>query len=218
VPGPVTFQLFERGFDSRIALWLAAVLIGTGIPGLLGRLPGSRPAPTSSASRGRPNPLYRRICYTVAWSELIAYTSINLAGLAGAVATGRWQLRQIYDAAYFPIVVTVWILGALGGCARQTVNQGRRRRTALLLWHRLGGDGRAPRVVAPVAHAARGFAPDLAKLAVFAGILTFMGLLARRGLLPRTRRIVQGNGPYPTERFPAPGRLVDVAGVRVPPS
>jgi len=33
-PGPLTFDLFERGFDSRMALWLAAVLIGTGIAGL----------------------------------------------------------------------------------------------------------------------------------------------------------------------------------------
>src|SRR5262245_23614443 len=29
-PGPLTFDLFERGFDSRMALWLATVLIGTG--------------------------------------------------------------------------------------------------------------------------------------------------------------------------------------------
>lgn len=194
VPGPVTFQLFERGFDFRIALWLAAVLIGTGIPGLLGRLPGVEPAPyIIRFTEDRPNPLYRRICYTVAWSELIAYTSINLAGLAGAVATGRWQLRQIYDSAYFPIVVTVWILGALGRLPRvkpSTRGEGDERRyfygtvwavmaahpVLWLLWRTLP----------------RGFAPDLAKLAVFAGILTIMGLLARRGLLPRTRKIVPG--------------------------
>ena len=44
-PGPLTFDLFERGFDARMALWLGAVLVGTGIAGLRGRLPGVEPAP-----------------------------------------------------------------------------------------------------------------------------------------------------------------------------
>ena len=44
-PGPLTFDLFERGFDSRMALWLGAVLVGTGIAGLRGRLPGVEPKP-----------------------------------------------------------------------------------------------------------------------------------------------------------------------------
>ena len=44
-PGPLTLDLFERGFDSRMALWLAAVLIGTGIAGLRGRLPGVEAKP-----------------------------------------------------------------------------------------------------------------------------------------------------------------------------
>ena len=48
-PGPLTFDLFERGFDSRMALWLGAVLVGTGIAGLRGRLPGVEPSRTSSA-------------------------------------------------------------------------------------------------------------------------------------------------------------------------
>ena len=49
-PGPLTFDLFERGFDSRMALWLGAVLVGTGIAGLRGKLPGVEPRRTSSAS------------------------------------------------------------------------------------------------------------------------------------------------------------------------
>src|SRR5260221_4630021 len=44
-PGPLTFDLFERGFDARILLWLGAVLLGTGIVGLRGLLPGVVPAP-----------------------------------------------------------------------------------------------------------------------------------------------------------------------------
>jgi hypothetical protein len=57
LPGPLTFDLFEHGFDPRILLWLAIVMIATGVAGLLGRLPGTeaRPlipkrAPSSSAS------------------------------------------------------------------------------------------------------------------------------------------------------------------------
>ena len=35
--GPLTFDLFARGFDARMALWLGAVLVGTGMAGLRGR-------------------------------------------------------------------------------------------------------------------------------------------------------------------------------------
>jgi hypothetical protein len=45
VPGPLTFDLFEHGFDWRMALWLGLVLAGTGIAGIRGRLPGVEPAP-----------------------------------------------------------------------------------------------------------------------------------------------------------------------------
>ena len=38
----------------------------------------------------------------------------------------------------------------------------------------------------------RSRAGDVAKLVVFLGILTLTGLMARRGALPRTRRIVPG--------------------------
>lgn len=194
VPGPLTFQLFERGFDSRMALWLGVVLAGTGIPGLLGRLPGVEPAPyIIRFTEDRPNPLYRRICYTVAWSELIAYTAINLAGLAGAVATGRWQLRQIYDYAYFPIVITVWILGALGKLPRvkaSTRGEGDERRYFYgTVWAVMAAQ---PVLWLMWKTLPRGFAPDLLKLAVFVAILAFMGYLAWRGVLPRTRKIVPG--------------------------
>src|SRR5580693_1859198 len=68
-PGPLTFDLFERGFDSRMALWLGAVLLSTGIAGLRGRLPGVEPKPyINRFTEDRPNPLYRRVCYTFAWS------------------------------------------------------------------------------------------------------------------------------------------------------
>src|SRR4030095_10151487 len=112
-PGPLTFDLFERGFDSRMALWLTLVIAGTGMAALRGRLPGVEPRPyIIRFTEDRPNPLYRRVCYTLAWSEVVAFAVLNVAGLVTAIWTGAWHLRQFYDAAYFPIVITIWILGA----------------------------------------------------------------------------------------------------------
>ena len=44
-PGPLTFDLFNRGFDRRTLLWLGLVVVGTGIAGLFGKLPGVEPRP-----------------------------------------------------------------------------------------------------------------------------------------------------------------------------
>src|SRR4029434_8644388 len=98
-----------------MALWLGVVLVCTGIAGLRGRLPGVEPRPyIIRFTEDRPNPLYRRVCYTLAWSEVIAFAVLNVAGLVMALTTGVWRMRQLYDAAYFPIVIAIWILGALG--------------------------------------------------------------------------------------------------------
>jgi hypothetical protein len=110
-----------------------------------------------------------------------------------AVMTGRWQLRQIYDLAYFPLVGVVVMLGTLGVLPRtraSTKLEGYERRAfyggvwtvstaQLVLWPLW-------RILPP----GRGF--DLLKLAICVGLLLFMGNLARRGLLPRTRPIVAG--------------------------
>jgi hypothetical protein len=194
VPGPLTFDLFAHGFDPRMALWLGAVLIGTAIAGLRGRLPGVEPQPyIIRFTEDRPNPLYRRICYTLAWSEVIAFAVLNTVGLIAAIVTGRWQLRQLYDLAYFPIVIVVWLAGALGRLPRvkrSTEGEGHERRyfygsvwavcvaqpVLWLLWK-----------VLPHSRAA-----DAVKLVVFIGILAYVGRLARRGVLPRTRPIVPG--------------------------
>ncbi|HEU4890658.1 MAG TPA: hypothetical protein VFT47_03860 [Vicinamibacterales bacterium] len=193
-PGPLTFQLFERGFDRRMVTWLAVVLIGTGIAGLRGRLPGVEPAPyILRFTEDRPNPLYRRVCYTLAWSEVIAFAVLNMAGLAYAVVSGHWALRQMYDSAYFPIVITIWVLGVLGVLPRvkpSTQGEGHERRffygsvwavcmAQPILW-----------VLWKLLPQARG--ADAIKLAVFLAILAWAGNLARKGLLPRTRPILPG--------------------------
>ena len=194
VPGPLTFDLFERGFDVRMAAWLGAVLLGSGIAGWRGRLPGVEPSPyIVRFTEDKVNPLYRRICYTAAWSDMISFAVLNVAGLAYAVATGEWRLRQIYGHAYFPLAIVLWICGALGQLPRvrsSTKGEGAERRYFYgtvwavcaaepilgILWKAL-----------PRSHAA-----DIVKLLVFAGVLAVMGYAASLGRLPRTRAIVAG--------------------------
>ena len=131
-PGPLTFDLFERGFDSRMALWLGLVMLLTGIAGVRGKLPGVEPAPyIIRFTEDRPNPLYRRVCYTFAWSAAITFAVLNIAGLVVAIVTGQWYLKQIYRYAYFPIAGTIWLLGALGRLPRvmaSTKGEGHERR------------------------------------------------------------------------------------------
>ena len=133
------------------------------------------------------------MCYTFAWSAAITFALLNLAGLCWAIATGEWRLRQIYDAAYFPIAGIIWMLGLFGVLPRvkaSTRGEGHERRyfygtvwavciaqpILWLLWS-----------VLPAARWA-----DLLKVIVFVGILAYVGRLARWGRLPRTRPIIPG--------------------------
>ena len=193
-PGPLTFDLFEHGFDRRMMLWLGCVLVGTAIAGLRGRLPGCEAAPyIIRFTEDRPNPLYRRVCYTTAWGEVVAFAVLNIAGLTYALITGEWRLKQMYEMAYFPIAGTMWMLGALGLLPRvkaSTKGEGHERRyfygsvwavaiaqpILWILWK-----------VLPNTRAGSGI-----KLLVFIGVLAVVGQLSRRGVLPRTRPIVPG--------------------------
>ena len=194
LPGPLTLDLFDRGFDGRMALWLAAVLAGTGVAGLRGRLPGCESRPyIIRFTEDRPNPLYRRVCYTCAWSAVLSFGLLNLAGLVTAVVTGVWSVRQMYEAAYFPLAGTVWVLGALGRLPRvkaSTKGEGHERRYFY-------GSVWAMCIAQPVLWGLwrglpAGRPGDVVKLCAFVGILGFVGWLAYRGRLPRTRPIVPG--------------------------
>lgn len=194
-PGPMTFNLFAYGLDPKMGLWLAAVLVGTGIAAFFGKLPGVEPRPyIIRFTEDRPNPIYRRICYTLAWSELITYAVLNVAGLVVAIVFGKWRLQQIYVAWYFPLAGTIWLLGLLGLLPRvrpSTKGEGVERRyfygtawavpiaqtSGLVLWKLLPPHQRWA---------------DMTKLSVFVAILIGVGWLAVRGVLPRTRKIVPG--------------------------
>jgi hypothetical protein len=197
-PGPLTFSLFSRGFHWGNWAWLAAVLIGTGIALVCGQLPGAEPRPyILRFDEDKPNPLYRRICYTFAWNAAINFALLNLVGVIVAVVTGVWYMRQIYSYAYFPICAVVLTLGALGKLPRvgfSTRREGIERRyfygtvwsvtiaqTALLIvWKILPHTA----VQLPAA--------NLLKLGIYLGTLVFMCMLAARGKLGRTRPILPG--------------------------
>jgi hypothetical protein len=117
-PGPLTFTLFAHGFGRGNLLWLAAVLVGTGVAGLRGRLPGVEPRPyILRFDEDKPNPLYRRVCYTFAWNAVLSFALLNLSGLAVAAATGRWYMQPIYRFGYAPLCAVILLLGAMDGAA-----------------------------------------------------------------------------------------------------
>ena len=197
-PGPLTFDLFERGFDLRMAVWLGVVVAATGVAGLRGRLPGVEPRPyIIHFTEDKPNPVYRRVCYTLAWSDIVVFTLLNLSSVVVTIVTGGWYLRQLYEIAYFPLVATIWILGAAGmlpRVKRSTRDEGRERRyfygalwaaclAQLVLW-----------LLWAVLPLTRG--GGAAKLIAFVAVLAGVGWTAYRGMLPRTRPIVRA-GPVP---------------------
>jgi hypothetical protein len=193
-PGPLTFGVFERGFHWLNWAWLAAVLLGTGAAGVRGQLPGVEPRPyILRFDEDKPNPAYRRICYTFAWNAVLNFALLNMAGLAWAVVTGVWRLKQIYLYGYSPLCAVILLLGMLGKLPRvgfSTKGEGTERRyfygsvwavtaaqtVLLVLWKTLPETREG----------------SLTKLVVFVGVLGAMGLAASRGMLPRTRPIVPG--------------------------
>jgi hypothetical protein len=137
--------------------------------------------------------MYRRICYSSAWGEVVEFAVLNSTCLAYAVLTGEWRLKQMYEMAYFPIAGTMWLLGALGylpRVKRSTAGEGHERRYFY-------GSVWAVAIAHPVLWLLWKALPhtrvaDLIKLVVFVGILVAVGQMSRRGLLPRTRPIVPG--------------------------
>ena len=191
-PGPLTFTLFARGFGRGNLVWLTAVLAGTGVAGLRGRLPGMEARPyILRFDEDKPNPLYRRVCYTFAWNAVLSFALLNLSGLLIAAATGRWYMKQIYQYAYLPMCGAILLFGAAGRLPRvglSTRGEGTERRcfygsvwavtvaqtVLLVLWQTL------PQTPTT----------SLVKLGVYVSALLLVGLAAYRGVLPRTRPFV----------------------------
>jgi hypothetical protein len=193
-PGPLTFSLFARGFHWGNWLWLAVVLVGTFIGVVRGRLPGCEPQPyILRFDEDKPNPLYRRICYTFAWNAVLSFALLNIVGLAAAAYTGIFYMKQIYNYGYLPLCALILGLGAAGLLPRvgpSTKGEGSERRyfygsvwavtaaqTALLIvWKSVPSNQNT----------------SLIKLCTFLAVLAFMGLLAYNGKLHRTKPILPG--------------------------
>ena len=119
LPGPLIASLFHRGFDWRVGAWLACVLAGTGLAGMLGKLPGTETRPyVMFFTEDKPNPVYRRFCYTMAWGVIAAYPAVNITGLLTAIVSGRWMMHQLYASLFVPVMAGMWLLGALGRLPR----------------------------------------------------------------------------------------------------
>ena len=193
-PGPLTFDLFARGGSVNNLIWLGTVLVLTGVAVILGQLPGAEPAPyILRFTEDRPNPLYRRVCYTFGWNAAINFALMNLLGLLIAVGTGRWYMQQLYARVYPAVLLGIVLLGIAGWLPRvrrSTKGEGWERRyfygtvwavtlaqtVLLILWK-----------VLPRSHVG-----DLTKLAGYCTVLLIVGSVAVAGLLPRTRPILPG--------------------------
>jgi len=197
-PGPLTFSLFASGFSVANSIWLAVVLCGTGIAGYFGQMPGVEPAPyILRFDEDKPNPLYRKVCYSFAWNAVLNFALLNLAGLVIASLTGVWTMKQLYQYAYLPLCLVILALGAAGllpRVGRSTRGEGVERRyfygsvwaavTAqtllLVLW----------KTMPPALAQTR--TGSAIKLIVYGGALATMGIAAWGGKLPRTRPILPG--------------------------
>lgn len=193
-PGPLTFELFANGSNVTHWLWLLLVLSGTALAGFYGQLPGVEPRPyILRFSEDKPNPLYRRICYTFAWNALLSFATLNLIGLIVALVTRRWLLKQTYTYGYLPVFLLILLAGICGllpRARRSTRREGHERRyfygavwsvtaaqtALLLLWKTL-----------PKTHAA-----DIEKFTAFVSVLLAFAFVSAFGLLPRTRPILPG--------------------------
>jgi hypothetical protein len=193
-PGPLTFSLFAHGFSLGNSLWLGVVLVGTGIALVRGKVPGGEPGPyILRFDEDKPNPLYRKVCYSFAWTAVLSYALLNLEGLTIAATGGGWQMKPIYNYGYPPLAAVILLLGLTGNLPRvgpSTKGEGTERRyfygsvwavTAaqtllLVLWKTLPLNQTTGWV----------------KLGAFVGALALMGGLAARGVLPRTRPILPG--------------------------
>ncbi len=164
------------------------------IAGLRGKLPGVEPRPyILRFDEDKPNPLYRRVCYTFAWNAVLSFALLNLSGLLIAATTGSWHMKQIYEYAYLPVCATILLLGAAGVLPRvrpSTKGEGTERRYFY-------GSVWAVTVSQALLMAVWKTLPEtrmssLAKLGIFGCALLLMGLAAYRGALPRTRPILPG--------------------------
>ena len=194
-PGPLTFDLFERGFDARMALWLGAVLVGTGIAGLRGRAARCRAeAVHHPLHRGPAQPalparvLHRRVergrhlCRPQhrrpPRRDRVRPVDPEADLLVGVLPDGGHHLAARRARAPAALHGRPRRARATSG-GTSTARCGRCRSRS----RSCGSSGRRCRAVS---------GPTSPSSAIFVGVLAAMGYMAYRGRLPRTRPIVPG--------------------------
>jgi hypothetical protein len=215
LPGHLTCALFTSGPDRRHGLWLAAVTAVVAWRGLAGRLPGVEPRPyITHYGVAQPNLLYRRVCYTAAWIDLLVPHTLNALGLVVAAVTGRWMLAQLFAWLYYPfaaVIVLASLLDITPRARSTTLQEGAER-----AWFYVAIWTIVPAQVVAWAAWRLGFYMGLAPLplarlrvAAFAAVTAALLGLALAGRLPRTARFYV---PEPaSEADPAPARGASAA-------
>ena len=193
-PGPLPSPCSPVASIGLIGLGWLLVLIGTGIAGLRGRLPGVEPCPyILRFDEDRPNPLYRRSLLHIRLecrAQLhVAQFDWTGAGIGHRRLAPEADLLLLLLAALRPYSAAR-NHGQAASLGPSTKGEGLERRyfygsvwatTAahtflLLLWR-----------VLPETRSG-----NLVKLIAFTGVLAAVGIAASRGQLPRTRPIVSG--------------------------
>lgn len=194
LPGNLTYDLYLHGPDKRHGAWLAVVIAVCIWRGLAGRLPGVEPQPyIRYYGANQPNLLYRVVCYTAAWIDLLVPFALNFIGLVLAVITGKWLLADLYAYLYYPFALAI-VLAAFWNriprARRYTLNEGAEKAWFYVaIW-----------TVVPAQVAAWGawrlgsrldFRPielGYLRLTVFVLMTTAFFILGIRGKLPRSER------------------------------
>jgi hypothetical protein len=108
LPGQLTEDLFSHGPDCRHWVWLIFLTLLCAWRGYAGSLPGCEPQPyITHFGEDKPNLLFRVVCYTAAWVDLLAPFTINLTALMMASLTGKWLIYSLYAQLYYLVVVAI---------------------------------------------------------------------------------------------------------------
>ena len=143
----------------------------------------------------KPNPLYRRICYTFAWGRRRQLRGIEPGGPRGRRCDGPVVFEsRFYLSAYFPLYLTILALGAAGilpRVRRSTQGEGTERRYFYGIG--LGRDSLSDAAVDSLENVSTHPRGRYRKTgALYVAALIAVGVAAAFGLLPRTRRILPG--------------------------
>jgi hypothetical protein len=112
-PGPLTFSLFAHGFGRGNLAWLALVLLGTGVSMVRGSLPGCEPRPyILRFDEDKPNPLYRRVCYTYAplCVTILLLGALGQLPRVGPSTKGEGTERRYFYGSVWAVVVAQTLL------------------------------------------------------------------------------------------------------------